>query len=657
MASQQSSWLANTPVKNKILVGYGILITIMVAIGVIIFVLTGLISGARSQLEDGSIALHSSEQAGMAVAERTAAFRDFLLSGSEEALVEKEEANARFDQYLAEAREATVDGDQLALLDSAAEFSRLWQAEVAEPGINIRRQAENVVAAAAFFEDGEGRRGAGRTMAVLRDFQERQLEIAVDQHDRLADAVSTMRWAVALLIIFAAVVGILIATVVANRISRPLTRAVAFAEGVADGDLTQRMEVESRDEVGALAGTLNRMVDDLREAIGAVGQATSQVATSAEQISATSEEISQTVDEQARSTEETSSSMEQIAAQISRVAQSAESLAASVDQTSSSISEMSDSIEQTASNTDHLGTSVEQTSATIEEMVASIAQVGRHVEETQEIAQSAEADARSGGEAVDRSTAGMRRIEKEMGELTGVIRSLGETSAAIGRISGLIEDIADQTNLLALNASIEAARAGEHGRGFAVVAQEIRRLAERSVDSAREITTTVGGVRETVEKVERASVDVADRVREGLGVADNASETLEQIMGSSGRTRQLMDEVALATRQQTHAAREAQEAIRGIQEIAEETRIATREQANGSRQIVSAVNNMNRQTQEVFSATAEQKRGGELILKSTEAISEGARTTRDAIGEMVNAAQDLSGQASRLTDLVQRFRV
>src|SRR5690606_31250124 len=151
---------------------------------------------------------------------------------------------------------------------------------------------------------------------------------------------------------------------------------------------------------------------------------------------------------------------------------------ASVEQTSSSITEMSNSIEQTAASTESLGASVEQTSATIEEMAASITQVGRHVVETSEIANTAEGDARSGGDAVERSSEGMRRIHSEMDELTRTVKQLSSASASIGRISEVIEGIADQTNLLALNASIEAARAGEHGRGFSVVAQEIRRLAE-----------------------------------------------------------------------------------------------------------------------------------------------------------------------------------
>jgi methyl-accepting chemotaxis protein len=190
-----------------------------------------------------------------------------------------------------------------------------------------------------------------------------------------------------------------------------------------------------------------------------------------------------------------------------------------------------------------------------------------------------------------------------------------------------------------------------------VVAQEIRRLAERAVESAREIGTTIAVCAPASPASYGSTGAVAERTQGGIALADEAAEALEKIIGSAGRTRDLMEEVSLATQQQINAAEQAQEAIRHIQQIAEETRIATREQAHGSRQIVDAVRNMNRQTQEVFAATGEQKRGGDLILESTEQISRGAREAQGAVQEVVSAAEDLAAQAARLREVVGEFRV
>ena len=643
-------------VRTKILLGFVPVLLLLLVIGTIVFLQSARIGANARELERAETMRALGMQFGLAVTDRTNALRDFVITGQDAALVPYRDATARLDVLLDSARLLARSAQQRARLDTIARVTRAWETEYAARVIALRR-AERSAELTQLFLSGEPRLRLQAIRTVLQAYDARAGSISAAARAATLQSVRGMRWTAALATLLAVVAAVLIASWLAGRIARPLNRAVDFARVVSAGELTQRLHAEGRDELGALSSTLNGMADDLRGAVSGVGGATVQVAAAAEQIAASSQRLLQTIDEQVVATEQTSSSMEEIAAQIGRVAASAESLAASVEQTSTSMAQMGHAIEQTAGSADTLGAAVEEASSTIEEMAASIHQVGRHVEETRQIALAAEGDARGGGAAVARTLEGMRRIQAEVEQLGGAIQRLGERGEAVGQISELIEDIADQTNLLALNAAIEAARAGEHGRGFAVVAQEIRRLAERSVESAREIGQTIRGVRGEVERAAAGSSGVAGRTREGIALAEDAAQALEKIVGSSARTRELMEEVARAAAQQILAAAQAQEATRHIQQIAHEVRLATREQHLASRQIVQATENMNRQTQEVFNATAEQKRGGDMILQATENIAAGARAAQTSVRETARAAEDVAQQAARLTELVSRFHV
>jgi methyl-accepting chemotaxis protein len=653
-----AEWYRDASIRLKIMLAFVPVLLLMLGIMAVVWIQVQRIARATDALEEAEAVQDRVAVVGQSFSARASAMRDYAITGQPEALEPFREAHSSLEEALDSATVLMAKGEQRQRqhLDSVAAISSTWEREVGERVTQLRR-AGAVDEIAAFYRTGRARDWVRDANRELASFNRRQAQITESRRDDVNSAVWQIRMTLIILTVVAAVVSLAIAGWLAGRIARPLQRAVEFASTVAAGDLTQRIEAEGRDEVGMLAGTLNRMSDDLRRAVTGVNVATAQVAAASDQIAASSQRMAQTVDDQVAATEQTSTSMEEIAAQIGRVAASTESLAASVEQTSSSMGQMGRSIEHTAASADTLGAAVEQASATIDEMAASIQQVGRHVEETRQIAMEAAADASGGGEAVGRVVQGMQRIHAQVDALTEAIRGLGETGRSVGQVSELIEDIADQTNLLALNAAIEAARAGEHGRGFAVVAQEIRRLAERSVESAREIGSTIRGIQGELERATRSSGGVAERTSEGIELAEAAAGALEKIVGSAARTRELMEEVALAAQQQTLAAGQANESTQHIRQIAEEVRIATREQSLASRQIVQATENMNEQTQQVFAATAEQKRGGEMVLQATENIASGARAAQASVREAARAAADVAEQAARLSELVGSFRV
>jgi methyl-accepting chemotaxis protein len=447
-----------------------------------------------------------------------------------------------------------------------------------------------------------------------------------------------------------------------RSIVRPLSHAVAVAGRVASGDMTAEIAVLSHDEVGELqramavmigylrtmahsadaiaAGDLRqeveprsaadsfghafqRMTSNLRQTLGAVRESTGEVAATADEISAAALQISRGAESQSSSTEETSATMVEMATQIDSVNRSMQTLAANVEETSRSIEEMGSSIDNVARGSESVLASVEETAATIEQMTASIQSIAGKVANVDEVSREAATAAADGG----------RR-------LSGVIMGIASSGKDIGKIIRIIEEIADQTNLLALNAAIEAARAGDAGRGFAVVAEEVKRLAERSVSSTREISAFV----------DRVQKDTDEAVALSQGV-------LHQIIQAVNRTSELVREVHHATREQSSGAAQILKTASSMQSTMEQLAAAAREQALGTRQILAAVAGMNRMTLQVADATGEQMRGGDQVVKAVDQIAQVAQQHRTATEQLSRATQSLALEAERMRRLAEVFQL
>ncbi|MFJ9498589.1 methyl-accepting chemotaxis protein [Brevibacillus centrosporus] len=319
--------------------------------------------------------------------------------------------------------------------------------------------------------------------------------------------------------------GIALTRMIAIPINQVKNRLVEMSN--AGGDLTQRLQVKSRDEVGQLAYEFNSMLASIQEIIKEVLRDSRLVAdTSSELVS------------QARLT---SRSSENIVLAVKQIAAGAETQLESIAETSVCMTQMSSGIQQISASTQE---------------VTAAANLAREVAE-------------NGRKTIELSIKKMETVTANVLRASDMIKHLNESSQAIGTVIRVITGIAAQTNLLSLNAGIEAARASEHGRGFAVVAQEIRKLAEESRQAAEQIAVMIKEIQGETTRVSSFMIAETQNVHAGLAAADEARQSFQQIHSAIEEVTRQITEVSASTFQMSAGTEEVLHTFGTVVHVAE----------------------------------------------------------------------------------------
>ena len=333
------------------------------------------------------------------------------------------------------------------------------------------------------------------------------------------------------IVVVSLLLTIVLAITLTRSIVKPVGDSLRLAEEIASGDLTRRLEITGTDEVSRLMVALNLMSKNLQDTVLEISEASIQLSSAAVEMTSITEAADRHLQQQ--------------------------------------------------------NSEIEQAATAVTEMTSAVEEVARNATSTSQAAQESSEAAKLGNLRVSETLSAVETLTELVESSASQVTELAGQAEDISQVVGVIRSIAEQTNLLALNAAIEAARAGEQGRGFAVVADEVRALAHRTQISTLEIekmiTAIQSGSSTTVESIRRSTEEVYNTKR----TAEGAGQSLRQITDSVLQINERNLQIAVASEQQAHVARDVDRSLLSIRSLAIQS-------SEGANQTITASNELSR---------------------------------------------------------------
>jgi methyl-accepting chemotaxis protein len=426
-----------------------------------------------------------------------------------------------------------------------------------------------------------------------------------------------------------------------NMLVDAMNEITSAAKKMADRNLT--VEFKERSEKDEMMKSLTRAVVGLRNIMKELSETT-------ESLSGASEELSSVSEQMASSAEEMNSQAEVVASASEEINSSVKVTASATEQSSASLSNIASMTEEMSSNFDNVASFGRNTADNVKKM----AEAGENMSvQINAVASSVEEMTASLNE-VAKNTANANRISQNANQRTGHINTqmeaLVSSSKKIGKIVGVIRDIADQTKMLALNATIEAAGAGEAGRGFAVVAAEVKELARQSADATSEISDQIDEIQKSVNDAVQAIGEINNVITEVANINEMIAASVEE---QTSTANEISKSVAASALTVGNVAENAIESAKLVEEIAKSTDEASKtvvEIARNIHELLKGVKDVARSSNEAAGGVNDISRNIQGISTASKQVAAGASQTSES-------SRGLAEMASALSQIVSRFKL
>ena len=394
-------------------------------------------------------------------------------------------------------------------------------------------------------------------------------------------------------IMAALIISVFLAVSITSNIVKPITRAAAALKVVSEGDLTQSVDVASKDEVGELSRSLNITVEKVKNMIAVIKKQASA--------------LSEIGNDLAGNMTQTAAAINEITANIKSIKTRVLNQSASVTQTNSTMEQVVMNINKLNSHVESQSSSVSLASSALEEMVANINSVTNTlVNNTGNVTALKEAS------EIGRN--GLQEVSKD-------IQEIARESEGLLEINSVMQNIASQTNLLSMNAAIEAAHAGEAGKGFAVVADEIRKLAESSGEQSKTISSVLKKIKSSIDKISKSTENVLQR--------------FEAIDTSVRTVTEQEENIRSAMEEQGEGSTQALRAAGDLNNITKQVSNSSHEMLEGAKEVIHESSNLSKMTQEITSGMNEMASGADQVNIAVSYVNEASIKNRESIDTLM----------------------